>query len=455
MASTSTEASPLATISNAESSSSSEPKSSNKPRARRRASGLGGELWGDTGAPAFATLDLWREGETKPRHSKSSKKRSPKQRNQQSWLQEYKNLALQHTWLTPLILLLTILTLYIVNPQPSNRLHKLLFLSYALPSTPGTPTQYGKGPYDLLFVAFYVLLLTFTRESIMQLLLRPLALHFHISSRSKQLRFMEQSYTALYFGLLGPIGLSIMSRTPVWYFNIAGMYADFPHRTMSGEFKAYYLFQAAYWAQQAIVIGLVLEKPRKDFWQLVGHHIVTLVLIAASYRFHFTYMGLGVFVTHDLSDCFFAISKTLHYINSRFTAPYFILFIGAWAYLRHYLNLRILLSEFYEFKTVGPYELDWATEQYKCELSHWISTVLLGGLQMLNLYWGFLILRVAWRFGVKGELADERSEDEDEEEKEGEGVESAARMVAVEARRDERREVPGMRRGAMPKRRAR
>jgi hypothetical protein len=36
-----------------------ESKSSNKPRARRRASGLGGELWGDTGAPAFATLDLW------------------------------------------------------------------------------------------------------------------------------------------------------------------------------------------------------------------------------------------------------------------------------------------------------------------------------------------------------------------------------------------------------------
>jgi hypothetical protein len=33
--------------------------SSNKARARRRASGLGGELWGDTGAPAFATLDLW------------------------------------------------------------------------------------------------------------------------------------------------------------------------------------------------------------------------------------------------------------------------------------------------------------------------------------------------------------------------------------------------------------
>jgi acyl-CoA-dependent ceramide synthase len=199
------------------------------------------------------------------------------------------------------------MTLYVVNPNPSNQLHKLIFLSYPLPSTPGTPTQYSKGPSDLLFVAFYILLLTFTRESIMQLILRPLALSFSITSHSKQLRFMEQTYTILYFGLLGPIGLSIMSRTPVWYFNIAGMYADFPHRTLSGEFKAYYLFQAAYWAQQGIVIGLRLEKPRKDFWQLVGHHIVTLVLIATSYRFHFTYMGLGVFITHDLTDCFFAV----------------------------------------------------------------------------------------------------------------------------------------------------
>jgi very-long-chain ceramide synthase len=42
-----------------------ESKSSNKPRAHRRASGLGGELWGDTGAPALATLDLWRSDNEK------------------------------------------------------------------------------------------------------------------------------------------------------------------------------------------------------------------------------------------------------------------------------------------------------------------------------------------------------------------------------------------------------
>ncbi|KAH8767139.1 TLC domain-containing protein [Hyaloscypha sp. PMI_1271] len=454
MATSSTDASPLGAILSVKSATFSEPKCNSKPRARRRASGLGGELWGDTGAPAFATLDLWQDHDTKKHHSRSSKKPHHKRGKQKSWLQEYKLLAFQHTWLTPLIILLILLTLYGVNPNPSNALHHFIFLSHTVPlsrnSPLDTPTQYSKGRNDLAFVAFYTLLLTFTREFIMQRLLLPLALHFQLKSRSKQLRFMEQSYTALYFGLLGPIGVFIMSRTPVWYFNIAGMYSGFPHKTMTGEFKFYYLFQAAYWAQQAMVIGFKLEKPRKDYNQLVGHHIVTLISIALSYRFHFTYMGLAVFVTHDLSDCTFATSKTLHYINSRFTAPYFVFFIGTWIYLRHYLNLRILWSEFNEFKTVGPYVLNWKEEQYKCELSHWISTILLGGLQALNLFWGVLILRVAWRFGVKGELGDSRSEDEGEE-----VVEKAILLGKERESVGEKSSAAGNRRAGMPKRRAR
>jgi acyl-CoA-dependent ceramide synthase len=128
-----------------------------------------------------------------------------------------------------------------------------------------------------------------------------------------------------------------------------------------------------------------------------------------------------------------------------------------WIYLRHYLNWKILISEFYEFKTVGPYILDWETEQYKCELSHWISTILLGGLQALNLYWGFLILRVAWRFGVKGELADERSEGEDEEVdyEDKRKVEGEISTTIMRGRLEETSLATLVRRREMPKRRAR
>ena len=219
---------------------------------------------------------------------------------------------MKHTWVTPLVILLVFLTLFAINPTPSNPIYYFIFLSYELPpeagAPPGAPVKYGKGAWDFAFVSFYIVVLSFTREFIMQKFLRPLARRSGLKSRAKQSRFMEQMYTAIYFGITGPCGLYVMSRTPVWYFNTRGMYEGFPHRTHEADFKFYYLFQAAYWAQQAIVLLLGMEKPRKDFKELVGHHIVSLALIWLSYRFHFTYMGLGVFITHDISDFFLAVN---------------------------------------------------------------------------------------------------------------------------------------------------
>ena len=200
---------------------------------------------------------------------------------------------------------------YLVSPGHHNPLRHALFLSYRLePLTPGTPVMYGKGSHDATFVAFYTIVLSFTREFVMQRLLQPMALRYGIRGRGKQYRFMEQAYTALYFSILGPLGLYIMSESPLWYFNTTAMFENYPHRTHTALFKAYYLIQFSYWAQQAIVLVLLLEKPRKDFKELVLHHIITLTLIALSYHFHFTYMGLLVYITHDISDLFLAVSES-------------------------------------------------------------------------------------------------------------------------------------------------
>ena len=242
-----------------------------------------------------------------------------KRRKARSYFRRWKDFSFRHTWVNPLILTIAILSAYAANPTPSNPFYSAIFLSYPLPPShphvpthahtdPSPPIYYGKGGRDFAFVAFYIIVLSFTREFLMQRLIRPLAIWNGIRSRGKQNRFMEQVYTAMYFAVFGPLGLYVMSRTPVWYFNTAGMFADFPHRSHEGVFKAYYLLQASYWAQQAIVLCLQLEKPRKDFKELVGHHIVTLALIWLSYRFHFTYMGLAVYITHDISDFFLAVS---------------------------------------------------------------------------------------------------------------------------------------------------
>jgi acyl-CoA-dependent ceramide synthase len=250
-------------------------------------------------------------------HFPPKQKRS-KRRKAKSLFKRWKRLSLKHTWSMPLLILVALVGAYYISPGEHNPLYPALHLSYAnpalhertntLPAHIGNPTQYGKGRKDFAFVAFYTIVFTFTREFCMQRLIRPLAIRAGIKSRGKQARFMEQAYTAMYFAVFGPFGLWVMSRTPVWYFNTAGMYEGFPHRAHEACFKTYYLLQAAYWAQQAIVLMLQLEKPRKDFKELVLHHIITLALIGLSYRFHFTYMGIAVYITHDISDFFLAVS---------------------------------------------------------------------------------------------------------------------------------------------------
>jgi len=82
-----------------------------------------------------------------------------------------------------------------------------------------------------------------------------------------------------------------------------------------------------------------------------------------------------------------------------------------WAYGRHYLNLRILYATLTTFRTVGPFELNWDTQQYKCRLSQYITFFLLASLQSVNIFWFFLILKIAKNYVIaRNQLEDERSE---------------------------------------------
>lgn len=115
-------------------------------------------------------------------------------------------------------------------------------------------------------------------------------------------------------------------------------------------------------------------------------------------------------------------SKTLNYMNSPLIVPYFALFIAIWTYLRHYINLVILYATLTKFRTVGPFELNWETQQYKCWISQYITFALLASLQSINMFWLFFIVRIAYNIAFAKVIQDVRSDDEEsEEEKEGGG----------------------------------
>lgn len=55
-------------------------------------------------------------------------------------------------------------------------------------------------------------------------------------------------------------------------------------------------------------------------------------------------------------------------------------------------------------------------EQYKCWISQYITFILLMALQLVNMFWFYLILRILWRLLISmgQEVEDVRSEDSEE-----------------------------------------
>ena len=75
----------------------------------------------------------------------------------------------------------------------------------------------------------------------------------------------------------------------------------------------------------------------------------------------------------------------------------------------------ILYAVLTTFRTIGPFELDWAGQQYKCSLSQWITFSLLATLQGINLFWLYFIIKIALNVVFADIVQDVRSEDEEEE----------------------------------------
>lgn len=84
------------------------------------------------------------------------------------------------------------------------------------------------------------------------------------------------------------------------------LWTDWPQRELDGLMKGYMLGQWSFWIQQVLVINI--EDRRKDHWQMLAHHFVTIALVSASYAYHQTRVGNLILVLMDVVDLIFPVS---------------------------------------------------------------------------------------------------------------------------------------------------
>ncbi|CAM1507606.1 Fc.00g072470.m01.CDS01 [Cosmosporella sp. VM-42] len=308
-------------------------------------------------------------------------------------------------------------------------------ISHYNPST----GNYAIGGGDLYFITFCIVLLTGLRASFLDHLLRPLAKYWGITKKGDITRFSEQAWLLCYYAVFYTLGVYIYC-TSKYYLNLKELWTDYPTRDLPWVMKFYILGQWSFWLQQVLVINI--EERRKDYWQMLTHHIVTIGLISTCYAYHFTRIGNLILILMDVVDIFFPLAKCLKYLGyTTLCDIMFGIFVLSWFVARHVFYMITMWSMWVDMPVLlpigcfhgsqdnltGPFDIpDRGWSQVLEPFTNPSGTICysanvrvaylcaLGFLQLITIMWFFMIVRVVMRV-IRGASADDPRSDSEEE----------------------------------------
>lgn len=97
---------------------------------------------------------------------------------------------------------------------------------------------------------------------------------------------------------------------PTRVMNPVGVWINYPHIPLAAPFKFYYLTQCAFYLHQILILNA--EARRKDHWQMMAHHVITVALMFGSYYYNYTRVGALIMFLMDLPDIFLPVSVLHH-----------------------------------------------------------------------------------------------------------------------------------------------
>jgi len=227
--------------------------------------------------------------------------------------------------------------------------------------------------------------------------------------RHSVIRFAEQGWQAFYYSFQWSLGIYIH------YYLPSNLWSGYPHIPLAGVVKFYYLMQISLYVH--LVLLLNAEARRKDHWQMMAHHVVTITLIVTSYAYNFTRIGCLIMVLMDWCDVFFPLAKMMRYLMYQTACDVlFVWWMVSWFVTRHVLFCMVLASVYWDLP--NQIQFGWWPERghYITKEVFSVFVTLLAILEVIQSIWSYLIFGVAYRV-LKGEGAeDSRSDDEGENE---------------------------------------
>lgn len=102
-----------------------------------------------------------------------------------------------------------------------------------------------------------------------------------------------------------PLPQYVHRNLPTRIWDPTDLWRDYPHIPLPGPVKFYYLSQTAFYTHQILILNA--EARRKDHFQMMAHHVITVILMTMSYFSNFTRVGCLIMVLMDWCDIFLPV----------------------------------------------------------------------------------------------------------------------------------------------------
>jgi ceramide synthetase len=145
--------------------------------------------------------------------------------------------------------------------------------------------------------------------------LQPIA-RLLLGAKAKQTKidkFAQAAMEFIFYGSFTLIGLTVVPNQ-AWIWPSNHWWDMLKEPIMMGDdLKCYYLLYGSRYAQA--IISVLLEHKRKDFVEMLLHHITTLVVIAVSFLGGYYRIGGVIMLLFDPADVFLHAAKQFKYIG--------------------------------------------------------------------------------------------------------------------------------------------
>ncbi|CAL8101353.1 unnamed protein product [Calicophoron daubneyi] len=223
-----------------------------------------------------------------------------------------------------------------------------------------------------------------------------------VQSRSPLIiKFAESGWKLFFYGNMFVYGLYALFDKPYFY-DVRHALIGYPAFFMPREIYWYYMIELGYYLSEMGWIFYGVR--RKDFRVMLYHHMATVGLLWISYMVNQHRIGAIVLVTHDVADCFMESAKLSKYIKKeRATTIFYIIFSVVW------IITRLIYFPFWVIYTI----VTLTPVIYGIYPTLLIFIGLLSLLQLMHIYWSYLIAKIAIQTCTAGQgVQDVRSDNE-------------------------------------------